>query len=211
MLKLRHPTGLKPVLGTFAICKAGQNHAKPGGLTQPTLKQPVPKPKPNTQESSTSQPTKPKQSQTQRTGYPKHPSHPTGLRQVLGTFAEPGKAIQNREVQHNQLPDNQPPNPSQTHKKAPNKAPRSSQIVVMGPPPPCKPLSNPVVVMGGPPPRNLGCACGCMVQRHLLDQVKFGLWGALPPATWSVSVGVCCKGPCGSSCVVVMGELPPAT
>ena len=83
MLKLRHPTGLKPVLGTFAICKTGQNHAKPGGLTQPTVKEPVPKPKPNTQESSTSQPTKPKHSQTQRKEHPKHHSHPTGLNQLL--------------------------------------------------------------------------------------------------------------------------------
>ena len=78
MLKLRHPTGLKPVLGTFAICKAGQNHAKPGGLTQPTVKEPVPKPKPNTQESSTPSPTK-KPHWRSHTTAPRHPpTHPSG-------------------------------------------------------------------------------------------------------------------------------------
>ena len=80
------------------IGRTGQNHAKAGGSTKPTVTQPAPKPKPNTQESSTSQPTKPKQSQTERKDHPKHPSHPTDLRQILGTFARARKPMQLRWV-----------------------------------------------------------------------------------------------------------------
>ena len=128
--------------------------------------------------------------------------------------------MQNRGVQHNQLPSNQPPNPSQTHKKAPNKAPRSSQIVVMGPPSslqtPIKPScgyggsssqkpgvclwvygakapfgSSQVWVMGGPAPCNLECVCGCVLQRPLWVKLCCGYGGATP-----------CNLRCACGCVV---------
>ena len=81
--------------GAGDICKNAQNPAEPSGLTQPTAKQSAPEPQPNTQGSSTSQPTKPKQRKTQRKYHPKHPARPTGLKQMLGTSARTCKTHAN--------------------------------------------------------------------------------------------------------------------